>query len=142
MCTKFYQNQLGFVKDMRNTFWCVFFGSQCILTNFNTGQLFNSQAYVSSSSIKYPLTHISERHSNNCKIVLIKCIYVNVMLLDLPHCLAFSMNAHGHRPVFTSAKLLFHKKQQFAIKLSLQRLFIAGVIERCSNTQNSRMRLS
>ena len=24
MCTKFYQNRLGFVEDMTKTFWCVF----------------------------------------------------------------------------------------------------------------------
>ena len=35
MCTKFYQNQLAFVEDMTKMFWCVFIGSQCIISSFD-----------------------------------------------------------------------------------------------------------
>jgi len=30
VCTTFYQNRLGFVENVTKTFWCVFFGSQCM----------------------------------------------------------------------------------------------------------------
>jgi len=29
--TEFYRNRPGFVEDMAEIFWCVFFGSQCSL---------------------------------------------------------------------------------------------------------------
>ena len=34
MCTKFYQNRLGFVESMTKTFWCVFSGSHCSLIEY------------------------------------------------------------------------------------------------------------
>lgn len=46
-------------------------------------------------------------------------MYINGVKLHLSHCLAFSVNAHWHAPVFTSAELLFNEKHQFAIKLTL-----------------------
>jgi len=47
MCTKFYENQMGYVEDMTKTYWCFFFDSQCIncfvRTTTTTGEFLSTK---------------------------------------------------------------------------------------------------
>jgi len=83
MCTKFYQNRLGFVEDMTKTFWCVFsvhsvvaFIQLCVYVWFvKAGKLYSKHWSLREDAVKtisQTMSETDEKADRDVTLLLLK----------------------------------------------------------------------